>query len=273
MQVQEKTLYDVLSDLWAARFYMVIGIFVSLVLAGFFWMSAVSYYSAQMIVGPAHPMNGEMRGRYIDGRTFSLASGDMLSAEASHFLRYEQIFRGPTVASVLLRDERIKDGLAAERSFSFLEAVPATTPESLALYLQKRVHIAPVADTPLRRVSYLHPDKDFAVYLIEQMGRVSDGLIRISIKREAQERIDYLQDSLGKTSNPEHRRALTDLLMEQERLKMLVSIGQPYSALVIEPASASARVVWPDGYLVFALFSFCGALLGFVIYGGKHCGV
>lgn len=67
--------------------------------------------------------------------------------------------------------------------------------------------------------------------------------------------------------NPEHRRALTNLLMEQERVKMLVSIDQSYTATIVEPAANLPKPSWPKPLLILPIFMMIGAVLGFVLHG------
>jgi hypothetical protein len=114
---------------------------------------------------------------------------------------------------------------------------------------------------------YLHPDRRFAAYFLRQAHALTDGLIRQRLKAEAQERAAYLKEALQKASHPEHKRALTGLLLEQERLLMLVSIDQPFAASLVEPPSASLKPAWPDKLLLFPAFIFAGAMAGFILYG------
>lgn len=101
---------------------------------------------------------------------------------------------------------------------------------------------------------------------LHRLHNVTDGLIRHGMRKDVNERIAYLNTAISETMNPDHRRAMTDLLMEQERLKMLVSIDQPYAASVVVPAAHSVKPVWPDTVLVYVSFIAVGAFLGFVVF-------
>ena len=96
---------------------------------------------------------------------------------------------------------------------------------------------------------------------------MADRLIRRDIRGDSQARVDYLNKAIAETGNIEHRRALTTLLMEQERLLMLVSIDQPYAATVIEPAASGDKPKWPDLKLLYFGFGFLGIILGFILHG------
>jgi len=54
--------------------------------------------------------------------------------------------------------------------------------------------------------------------------------------------------------------------MEQERLKMLVSIDQPYTAAIIEPAFVSSKTLWPDAALVVTALCLLGGFSGFTLF-------
>ena len=106
--------------------------------------------------------------------------------------------------------------------------------------------------------------------MIGRIHRVSDEIIRRRILYEVNGRVAYLNTALSATVNPDHRRNLTSLLIEQERLKMLVSLDQPYAATIVERPFVSSKPRWPDPYIIYAVFLFVGLLLGFIVYGLRH---
>ena len=140
------------------------------------------------------------------------------------------------------------------------------TPEELAIYLERNVRIDPLGATPLRRLSYLHPNPDFASALLRKLHLVADQMIRRDRRRQSQSRIDYLQNSLRKTTNPDHRKGITNLLMQQEHIQMLANLDEAYAAIVVEPASTLPKPAWPNKPLSFAVALFIGLMLGFMIW-------
>ena len=269
--MREKTLGDLRGDIVRAGGWIAGGIVIATAIAVVFIYMAVPAYRARMIVSPASGMDGAAISAMGAGDDFLglryMAQRGGFSGDAD-FLRFENMVRGASVARELLRDEKIVKGLSFDRAFTFWEASSAAwTPERLAEYIEKRVRIEPVGGTALRRLIYLHPNPEFAVYLLHRLQRVTDEMIRSAVRADAAARVDYLQKAIAETVNPEHRRALTALLMEQERLRMLASIDQPYAAAVVEPPSASARPWWPDALLVVPSLMFAGALLGLMLHG------
>lgn len=267
--MSEKTLYDVLRDVWRAKFWM-LGFVIIMTIAAFVFLSVANdFYRAEMIIAPASPMGQSLqKGGDIGEGSTQLGEEDFQSNAA--FLRFENTYNGASVANFLVRDKEIITGLALDRTFEFSENLEKWNAENLSEYLKKRVRLEPVSGTPLRRMIYLHPDKKFAVDMVKRIHRITDEMIRARILVETNQRIDYLNASLDKTTNPDHKRSLANLLMEQERLKMMVSLDQPYAASIIEPAYSSVRARWPDPYIIYPVFIFIGMLLGFVTYGLKH---
>ena len=124
--------------------------------------------------------------------------------------------------------------------------------------------------TPLRRISYKHPDPVFAASFLRKIHLVADQLIRRDRRRQSQSRIDYLQDTLQKTVNPDHRKGIANLLMQQEHIQMLANLDEPYAAIVVEPPTSTPKPVWPDKPLLFAAFACMGALVGYMVRKARH---
>jgi uncharacterized protein involved in exopolysaccharide biosynthesis len=269
--MSERTLGDLREDIQRAAGWITTGILLAAAIAVTFIYMATPYYRAQMLISPANPLLGGAEMAPLAGNdNFSalryLVQRGVVSGSAD-FLRFENTIGGASAAAKLLADEKIKRGLALDAAFSNSEAKTDWTPEELAEYIDKRVKIEPVGASALRRVSYLHPSREFGIYMLHRLHRLADDAIRASVREEAEARIAYLQQQSDKTVNPDHRRALTGLLMEQERLLMLASIDQPYAASIIEPPSASSKPYWPDALMIVPVLMFAGALLGFALHG------
>lgn len=269
----EKTLQEVLHDVVKARTFIIAGALFGAVIALVVGLCSVPQYKAQMIVGPAQPLNGaEVSSLLANDNLFALRHlvQRVGSMNDTDFLRFENIYDGPSIAEELLKEKTIRRGMAVARRFKFMAPPEISTSADLAEYLHKNVKLDPVAATTLRRLIYSHPDPQFAAYFLKRIHDLSDRHIRNDIKRDTTQRVAYLRKAMEDASNPEHRRALTTLLMEQERLRMLVSIDQPYAAAVIEPPAAKSHPVWPDYPFLFSILMLGFGFLGFIVYGLKH---
>lgn len=264
MQTQEKTLFDVLRDVWKAKLYLVFFGFVSLVLAVVFLKSATPYYKAEMVIAPAHAF-AQSAFRAPEGSLH--VQPEHLGGDAA-FSRFAQIYALPSLASALLEQDGVEAGIQKDRAFAFSGSSLAQGTE----YFKRHVTLEPVSGTPFRRMVYMHPDPYFATKLLNQIHALADDRIRQSVLRETNERIAYLNAGIGRSMNPEHKRTLAALMMEQERVRMMVSLDQPFAASVIEPAFVSSKPRWPDRFVIFPVFLFVGLLIGFIVYGLRHNG-
>lgn len=262
----EKTIFDVLRAVWRAKIFMAIGVCLGCITAYVVLGLAVPHYRAEMILAPASPM-GQGAGYTAQMTEGSIQSQPDDLQKTAAFLRFETIYNGMSVASFLAEDARIINGLKDDVSFVFSDPQEAWTVAEIARYVRQNVILEPVSGTPLRRLSYLHPDGGFAMYLIARLHQIADEMIRADLLATVDKRMVYLNETLSTATNPEHRRSLAALLMEQERLKMLVSLDEPYAATVVEPPSHAHLPRWPDPFLLFAIFVFVGGFLGFVGYG------
>lgn len=267
----EMSLADAMRLLWRAKLWLAAGMVGGLAAAALLWAIAVPHYRAGMTIAPANPMNGAQFSRLLeDNQNFAplsfflqrVGNGNVLD-----FARFEAIVRGQGVAESLLENRTVLEGLARDRAFLWSQPRAEWTPAQFAEYLQSRVDIGAVPGGGLRVMRYSHPDPRFAAFLLSELHRAADASIRRKTKGETLGRIAYLQAELSKSANPEHRRALTDLLLEQERLNMLVSIDQAYAADIVEEAAPSSRTLWPDIPLTALLFALAGMMAGLALFG------
>ncbi len=267
------TLNDLLYFIWRAKFYWLTGVIFFGVIGILVFTSVQPFYKSQMIVGPANPINGaEASSLLADENLFALRYlvQRVGVASSSDFVRFESMFSGVSVASLLMEDEAIYKGLQNDYIYASRRKAPKWEASWLADYIDRRVTLHPVNATPLRRMVYFHPDPEFGQYFLSRIHTLTDALIRQTIRAETIERVQYLQGAVEETRNPEHRRALTTLLLEQERLRMLVSIDQPYAAAIVEPASSSYKPRWPDVYILMSGFVAVGFMLGLMSYGWRR---
>lgn len=264
----EPTLSDVLKEAWHAKFYILgAGILAALIAAAYISLS-VPRYKAEMIVAPA---DGYALGDYASSssvdRSIALPFWRPMEPEgvSTDYYRFVYTVREPSVAAILLKDKLVVKGVAEDDAG--LRDLPADkwTPAMLSAYFAQRVKAEPVGATALRRLSYTHPDPAFAEAVLRKLHLVADQMIRRDRRRDSQARIDYLQKMLAKTNHPDHRKGITNLLMQQEHIQMLANLDEPYAAIVVEPPAASPRPAWPRPALIFPAAVLSGMLAGFGI--------
>lgn len=267
----DPTLADVLSSFWKAKIYCLFGLIFGLCVAGIIIMASIPLYQGTMIVAPA---DGYALGDYAS----SVAEGQSLDIPfwrpkdqegvSTDYYRFIYTLKGPTVAAILLKDQSVLSGIAKDSSWK--RTAKDWTPEELAAYLDRKIRIEHMGTTALRRITYRHPDPVFAAAFLRKLHLVSDQLIRRDRRRQSESRIAYLEDSLQKATNPDHRKGIAQLLMQQENIRMLANLDEAYAAIIVEPAARSARPVWPEPSLLLGVCGLLGVLLGYMVRMMRH---
>jgi uncharacterized protein involved in exopolysaccharide biosynthesis len=157
--------------------------------------------------------------------------------------------------------------VAQDRAFRLQWRRMPATPEDLSAYLEDHIDIEPVGSTALRRITFDHADRAFAQAMLQTIVAATDDLIRADMRNKADRRIAWLRQTIPQTQNPDDRRALTGLLIQQQQIRMMLALDEPYAARVAEPPSATVKPVWPKKALVLPLFTLAGLLLGFAAFG------
>ncbi|MFA5592623.1 MAG: hypothetical protein WCY59_00060 [Anaerovoracaceae bacterium] len=271
MRGETPTLADLLKDIWAARKSILSLAALFLFLTFVFILVSTPLYRGGMIVAPA---DGYALGDYAS----SVSEGEALHIPfwrpreadgiSTDYHRFIFTARGPSVAAVLLKDSSVLAGIAEEEGV--FSRRKDWTAEQLSAYLNRRIKVEHLGATPLRRISYHHPDPAFAAALLRKIHLVADQLIRRDRRRQSESRIAYLQATLQKTINPEHRRGIANLLMQQEHIQMLANLDEPYAAIVVEAPSSTPLPVWPAKTLLLTLMGLIGAGIGYTIHVLRH---
>lgn len=261
-QTHPYALADFVSELWAAKFAVCIGLVVGVVAAFVFMTAAVEQSKAQIVIAPANPLTAQK----VSNVPTSLSGQYQAEPRTENldFTRFENSYKGVAVAQLLLKNPEITEGLKNDRGFVFETPHQNLSAEQLADYIARRVTLDPVGETSLRSLNYYHADPAFAVSFLQRLHAITDGLLRRDMRVQIDNRIQYLNKALSETRNPDHQRAFADLLLEQERMKMMVSIDQSFAAAVVVPAAIQPRSVWPNAALIYTFFPLVGAFLGFI---------
>lgn len=265
---EEVTLADLLRRVWQAKIYIAIFVVLFSIFAAVFLFVSTPLYKASMIVAPA---DGYALGDYAsvieNDRIASMPFWRPKDQEgvSTDFYRFIHTIRGPSVAEILLSDSGVISGIRRGGHEGAL-----SKKEALATYLDRRIQIDPLGATPLRRISYQHPDPDFAAAMLRKIHLVSDQMIRRDRRRQSQSRIDYLKNSLAKTNNLDHRKGITNLLMQQEHVQMLANLDEPYAAIVVEPAFSTPKPHWPNPVIVWPIAILMGMFLGYLTWSFRQ---
>ncbi len=264
---KEMSLGDLLHSFWQAKIYILISILISGIVAFVFVTLATPKYKAEMIVAPA---DGYALGDYASSIQYDrIASLPFWRPQnddgaSTDFHRFIYTMRGTNAASILMKDDSVLKGIQKHTKHEL------NTAEELSKYLSQYIQVDPLGATPLRRIHYAHPNPEFAAALLRKIHLVADQMIRRDRRRQSQSRIEYLQNALSKTMNPDHRKGITNLLMQQEHIQMLANLDEAYAAIIVEPAASSPRPTWPNKPLVFGGFLILGVMMGYIVFNFRR---
>ncbi len=262
-----KEAFQALLKAWA---FIAGGAVLGLVAVLIFLHFAVPQYRAEMLIGPTAQTSGvdltSMLGQF-DLPNLQYIVRRPGTSESADFTRFEHILRGASVAGVLVKNPYVRRNAAFDAPFRFLGNNDVDTPAELAAYLEDNVSVEPVGQTHLRRVSYMHADPEFAVFLLRAMQKAADDIIRADVRAQTGKRIAYLTTQLDEVLHPQHKDALVSMLMEQEHLRMMVNMDEPYAASLAEAPSVSAKPHWPNKSIFIPAFILVGAFAGYVLSG------
>jgi hypothetical protein len=267
MMDKEISLSDLIRSFWRAKFYIIIGMILMGALALVFLLFATPKYKAEMIVAPA---DGYALGDYASSIQYDqIASLPFWRPKDSDgastdFYRFIYTLKGTAAATILMQDKNVLSGINRDSDTAI------QTPEEFSIYLARHIEVDPLGATPLRRIHYSHPNAEFATAMLRKIHLVADQMIRRDRRRQSQSRIEYLENALQKTMNPDHRKGITNLLMQQEHIQMLANLDEAYAAIIVEPASSSPKPTWPNKPLVLGVLLLLGALGGYIVHGFRR---
>lgn len=144
---------------------------------------------------------------------------------------------------------------------------PTWTPpgvEDLARHLGERLMIEPVGATPLRRVSYRHEDRAYALALLGRLYAAADGRLRAEASRRGAAQVGHVRARLAQVTQAEHRHSLAEMLAGYERVLLLLEVDLPFAADLIEAPHAAVIPDAPDPFLLPPAVGGAGAALGFL---------
>lgn len=266
----EPSLIDVLIDLWHAKFYVITGLICGLVCGLLFLSVSIPQYKASMMIAPADRKGGQdIKALLPDNSSFAVQYlvNSIGSADSHDYVRFEHILTEHTIAALLIEDPVIQEGIRQAQRFTlFQNEERPQTPSSVSDYLQKSLTVETVGNTPLRRIHYHHPDPEFAVYFLQRIYDVTDNLIKEDIRSKTETRASYLAKTLADARHPDHKRALTSLLMEQEHLHMILAMDEPFAALIAEAPAAGPKPEKPRKAIVLSIFMFLGLFTGYTTF-------
>ncbi|QCO13772.1 hypothetical protein D3869_00115 [Azospirillum brasilense] len=252
----------------------------------------VPQYTAVMVIGPTARVGAAAMGARLPvliGREAAAAASEPGPGDEilSDFARYLQLFTSIPVAERMMADPQLLRGLFPDR---WDEAAgswrPAPGPlasakrlflalvgrsdwvepdaERVASALRDRLTVDMVGSGPMRRLRLRHADRAMALRILSSAAQATDAHLRAEASRRSAAQIAHVRARLAGITVAEHRRALADLLSEQERIAMMIEVDLPLAADAIEPPAAPQRPDWPNPLMVVPMAALAGLMAGAV---------
>ena len=244
-------------------------------------------YTAAMVIGPTARVGSAAMGARVpmlSGRdSAAMAEPGAGDESLSDFARYLELFGSGPVAEQLASDSRLLQALFPERWDVETQRwrppsgmVPAVKRALLALVgrqdwlepdgervaraLRDRLVIDMLRSGPMRRITLRHSDRATALDLLGRVAAATDAHLRAEAARRSAAQIAHIKDRLGAVTVAEHRQALSDLLLDQERVAMMIGVELPFAADTIQPPAAAAMPDWPNPAAVVPLAGMAGLI-------------
>lgn len=283
---------DVFDSLYDAGPWLALGSIVGLIGALVLLWVVPAKYDARMIIGPATSnAQGDLSASMPQGSVpvVNYMLRQMNSTPTTDFIHFEQLIISQDVAKKLATNPVIMRTIFAnqwndrQKTWSPPSGLMASTkqffrtligrgqwaaPDAalLAEWMTHNLVIMPVGATTLREVRLRDPDPRFAAAFLKKLYDTTDEIIRHNARERTDAKIDYLKERLNQTANPLHRQAITNMLMEQEQVRTMVTLGLPFAANIVEHPSTGRQPVSPNPALLIPLLIFLGMGGGFLLY-------
>ncbi len=255
-------------------------------------------HTASMVVGPIARTGASAMG----ARTPIASRSDMPASvlefgngeeTLSDFARFVELICSPVVAAQLMNDPSVLAHLFSERWDSatgrwhtpgglsgWLRALilglagqedwSEPDPDILSRYLRRTVIVQSLGTNPMRRISFRDSDRAFAVNLLHRLTAAADAHLRAEAARRANAEIAFIRASLATAQSADSRKALVELLSDQERVAMIIGVDLPFAADPIEPPTASKQPDWPNPLIILPLAATVGGGLGlFLVFSRR----
>ena len=270
------SLYDVLSALWRAKWFIGLFVVAAVAVAVVALHYATPKYTAKMVVAPVSnglgtgggPVGGAAAAVSVLGLNF------LGTKAATPFEKFQATVRSVGFARVLqerlgllqkiyadywdAQNRRwkppVRSGFLREsidRLKSYLNMPVWVEPDErlLARYLGK-IRFDPYETLPLFVISLEDKDPQFALDVLRAVYNEADAYVRTERARQVRDQLDYIRARLRLVTVAEYRQTLLAIISQKERELMILEANLPFAVEVIDPISVSARPTSPRADII-----------------------
>jgi hypothetical protein len=254
-------------------------------------------YTASLVVGPTGRSGPAAMGPRAPA--LSPAAGRSIAEQGSaeelvsDFSRYLALLTSVPVAERLIQDQDLMQRLFEDawdkaagrwrpppgpgpmlvRGLRWLAGHEVWSPPDavdLSRHLKKYLAIESVSGGPLRRLVYRHEERDFALLLLTRLHGATETHLRAEAERRLRAEMAHVNGRLTGIANLDRSRLLSGMVTEQEEMLMMLEVGLPYAADLLEAPAAAALADWPNPVPLIPAGALAGLGLGLFIVAARH---
>jgi uncharacterized protein involved in exopolysaccharide biosynthesis len=142
-----------------------------------------------------------------------------------------------------------------------------TSAQAVAEFLRKNLNQEQDRDSPITTLSLDATDAEVARQALAYLHQYSDDQIKQAIYQQTQSKLEYLQRRLQNVTVNDYRQTLIGLILDQEKILMLIQPNLPFAAEALERPEVLSEPTSPKKARILALAGLIGLALGaFVAY-------
>ncbi|MFV3131749.1 hypothetical protein [Niveispirillum sp. KHB5.9] len=254
-------------------------------------------YTVSMVVGPPGRSGPAAMGPRAPALSPAAGRGIAEQGSAdevvSDFARYLALLTSVPVATRLANDADVMHGLFEDawdkeagrwrppvgpgavlrrglRLLAGYEAWAAPDAVDLSRLLKKDLAVEAVNEGPLRRLVYRHEKREFALLLLTRLHAATETHLRDEAGRRLKAEMAHVNGRLAGMSNLDRSRQLTGMVAEQEETLMMLEVGLPYAADLLEAPAAPSLADWPNPVPLIPAGTLAGLGLGLFVLAARH---
>jgi len=137
----------------------------------------------------------------------------------------------------------------------------APTADDVQSFMEKSIEVRRTTASPVVTLVLKNKDPAFAIKILTSAYGLADGNLRARSLQRAQQRLDFLQDYLAKTTLEDYRRELVLALVDQVRTLMAGKLPAAFAVYVISEPWATDYPTEPSGRVTLAVALLAGLAL------------
>jgi uncharacterized protein involved in exopolysaccharide biosynthesis len=134
--------------------------------------------------------------------------------------------------------------------------------QAVAEFLRKALTLEQDRDSPIMTLSIDAQDAEVARLTLSSLYQYSDDQIKQAIYQQTQSKLEYLQRRLTSVTVNDYRQTLIGLILDQEKILMLIQPNLPFAAEALEQPEILTDPSSPKKVRILALFAVAGLVFG-----------